>query len=429
MRDVPAATRDAPRILPVLGWMTAALFFFYAWVLRVAPSVMVEELMRDFAVGAAVLGNLSAAYFYGYAGMQIPVGVLLDRFGPRRLIAVAALLCAGGCVLFATGTTLAAVTAGRFLIGASAAFSLVGAMCIAGQWFSPSRFALSSGLAMAAGMAGGVLGQAPLRLAVEATDWRTTMLLLAVGGVALSLAAWAFIRDRWRGSGGIGNVLSGLRIVASHPQTWLIALPGLGTAAPLLGFAGLWGVPFLETAYGLPRTHAATLTSLVIAGFGVGAPVLGWLSDRIGRRKPPVLVGLALQIATLSALIYVPDLPVFAIGALCFLTGVFGSSQIVCFALAKETHPAAVSGTAIGFVNSMVTGAGALFQPLVGLLLDLAWAGQVAHGARVYDTDAYRLALSSLVVCGVGGFLCLLAVRETYCRPVEAADPGPAAAR
>ena len=258
MRDMPAATRDAPRILPVLGWMTAALFFFYAWVLRVAPSVMVEELMRDFAVGAAVLGNLSAAYFYGYAGMQIPVGVLLDRFGPRRLVAVAALLCAGGCVLFATGTTLAAVTAGRFLIGASAAFSLVGAMCIAGQWFSPSRFALSSGLAMAAGMAGGVLGQAPLRLAVEATDWRTTMLLLAVGGVALSLAAWAFIRDRWRGSGGIANVLSGLRIVASHPQTWLIALPGLGTAAPLLGFAGLWGVPFLETAYGLPRTHAAT---------------------------------------------------------------------------------------------------------------------------------------------------------------------------
>jgi predicted MFS family arabinose efflux permease len=332
-------------------------------------------------------------------------------------------------VLFATGGTLATVTAGRFLIGASAAFSLVGAMCIAGQWFSPGRFALFSGLAMAAGMAGGVLGQAPLRLAVEATDWRATMLMLAVGGVALSVAAWAFIRDRWRGSGGIGDVLSGLRIVASHPQTWLIALPGLGTAAPLLGFAGLWGVPFLETAYGLPRTHAATLTSLVIAGFGVGAPILGWLSDRIGRRKPPVLVGLGLQIATLTALIYIPGLPVSAIGILCFLTGVFGSSQIVCFALAKETHPTAVSGTAIGFVNSMVTGAGALFQPLVGLLLDMAWAGQIAQGARVYDTGAYQLALSSLLVCGVGGFLCLLLVRETYCRPAEAASADKTARR
>jgi MFS family permease len=422
MRDAPTGTHDAPRLLPFLGWLTAALFFFYAWVLRVAPSVIVEELMRDFAVGAAVLGNMSAAYFYGYAGMQIPVGILLDRFGPRRLITIAALCCAGGCALFASGTTLGVVTAGRFLIGASAAFSLVGAMCVAGQWFSSDRFAMLSGLAMAAGMAGGVLGQAPLRLAVEASDWRTTMLLLAAGGIALSLAAWATVRDRWRGSGGVGGVLAGLRVVARHPQTWLIALPGLGTAAPLLGFAGLWGVPFLETAYGLPRTLAATLTSMMIAGFGIGAPLFGWLSDRVGQRRPPVLVGLGLQTVALAALIYVPGLPVLAIGSLCFLTGFLGSSQIVLFALAKEIHPAGVSGTAIGFVNSMVTGAGALFQPLVGLLLDLAWAGHISQGARVYEPEAYRLALLSLVACCIGGLLCLLAVRETYCRPAASRE-------
>ena len=420
MRATPIGTDDAPRLLPVLGWLTAALFFGYAWVLRVAPSVMVEELMRDFAVGAAVLGNLSAAYFYGYAGMQIPIGMLLDRFGPRRLIAISTLLCAAGCVLFATGDTLSTVTAGRFLIGASAAFSLVGAMAVAGQWFSPDRFAMLSGLAMAMGMAGGVLGQAPLRIAVEASDWRTTTLLLAAGGVALSIAAWATVRDRWRGSGGVGNVLSGLGAVARHPQTWLIALAGLGTSSPLLGFAGLWGVPFLETAYGLPRTHAATLTSLLFVGWGVGAPLTGWLSDRIGRRRPPMLAGLILETAALVVLIYVPGLPVPAVGALCFLIGLFGSSQIVCFALVKENHTAALSGTAIGFVNAMVTGAGALFQPLVGLLLDLAWAGGTAHGARVYDTGAYRLALASLVACCVGGSLCLLAVRETHCRPAEA---------
>jgi MFS family permease len=420
MRDAPSATHDAPRLLPILGWLTAALFFGYAWVLRVAPSVMVEELMRDFSVGAAVLGNLSAAYFYGYAGMQIPVGVLLDRFGPRRLITIATLLCAGGCVLFATGDTLATVTAGRFLIGASSAFSLVGAMAVAGQWFSPDRFALLSGMAMAMGMAGGVLGQAPLRIAVEASDWRATTLLLAAGGVALSVSAWAFVRDRWRGSGGIADVLSGLGVVARHPQTWLVALAGLGTSSPLLGFAGLWGVPFLETAYGLPRTLAATLTSLLFVGWGVGAPLIGWLSDRIGRRRPPMLAGLVLETAALLVLVYVPSLPTFVLGSLCFLIGFFGSSQIVCFALVRENHTVGLSGTAIGFVNTMVTGAGALFQPLVGLLLDLAWAGQTAHGARIYDTGAYRLALASLVACSVGGFLCLLAVRETYCRQADA---------
>jgi MFS family permease len=378
---------------------------------------MVEELMRDFAVGGAVLGHLSAAYFYGYAGMQIPVGVLLDRFGPRRLMTLAALVCAGGCVLFAVSTSLAVATAGRFLIGASAAFSLVGSMAVAGQWFHANRFALLSGLSMAMGMAGGVFGQAPLRLAVEAADWRTVTALLASGGVALAVAAWATVRDRWRGSGGLGRALSGLGLVLGDRQTWLVALVGLGTSAPLLAFASLWGVPFLEAAYGLQRREAATLTSIVFVGWGVGAPVIGWLSDRIGRRKLPLIAGLLLQTAALALLVYVPGLPAPVLGCLCFLVGLFGSAQIVCFALARENHPAARSGTAIGFVNGMVTGAGALFQPLVGLLLDLAWTGETSLGARIYAPESYRLAFASLIACCLCGLLCLLAVRETHCRP------------
>jgi MFS family permease len=416
MRATPLETEPLPRLLPLLGWLTAATFFFYTWVLRVAPSAMIEELMRDFAVGAAVLGHLSAAYFYGYAGMQIPVGLLLDRFGPRRLITLATIVCAAGCVLFATGNSLAAVTAGRFLIGASAAFSLVGAMAVAGQWFPTNRFAVLSGGAMAMGMAGGVFGQAPLRLAVEASDWRTANLLLAAGGVALAVAAWATVRDKWRGAGGVGNALAGLGIVVRHRQSWLIALTGLGTSAPLLGFASLWGVPFLETAYGLSRTHAATLTSMLFVGWGVGAPLFGWFSDRIGRRKAPLLAGLALETLALAALVFVPGLPVVGLASLCFVVGFLGSSQIVCFALAKENHGAELSGTAIGFVNAMVTGAGALLQPLVGILLDLAWTGEIVLGARVYQAGAYRLALASLIACGLAGLLCLLPVRETFCR-------------
>jgi MFS family permease len=417
MRIGAEAAGDRPSLLPFLGWLTGALFFFYAWVLRVAPSVMVEELMRDFAVGAGVLGHLSAAYFYGYAGMQVPVGLLLDRFGPRRLMTAAAAVCAGGCVLLATSDTLAGATAGRFLIGASAAFSLVGSMAVAGQWFAANQFAILSGLSMAMGMAGGVFGQAPLRLAVEASDWRTTTLLLAAGGIALALVAFATVRDRRRGSGGLGTVLAGLGVVLRHRQTWLIAIVGLGTSAPLLAMASLWGVPFLEIAYGLTRTQAATLTSVIFVGWGLGAPLIGWLSDRIGRRRAPLLAGLTLQTLALVALVYLPGLPVAAAAGLCFLVGFFGSAQIVCFALVKENHPAHLSGTGIGFVNGMVTGAGALFQPLVGMLLDLAWTGELAQGARVYDLAAFRLALGSLVACCLAGLGCLLAVRETYCRP------------
>jgi MFS family permease len=186
----------------------------------------------------------------------------------------------------------------------------------------------------------------------------------------------------------------------------------------LLGFAGLWGVPFLQTAYGLERTAAAALTSLLFVGWGVGAPLFGWLSDRIGRRRPVMTAGLLLETISLTVLVYIADLPPLVVAGLCFLIGFFGSTQIVCFAIAKENHPPRIAATGIGFVNAMVTGAGALFQPLMGLLLDLAWSGETSAGARVYDLAAYHLAFSSLLVCGLVGLLCLRAVRETYCRPV-----------
>ncbi len=419
MRGAQISSEQPPRALLYAGWFTAAFFFLYAWVLRVAPSVMVEELMRDFAVGAAVLGNLSAAYFYGYAGMQIPVGLLLDRFGAHRLITAAGVLCGCGCLLFATGDSLATVTLGRFLIGASAAFSLVGSMAIAGQWFRPDQFASLSGLAMAMGMAGGVFGQAPLRIAIEASDWRSVMLLLAGVGFVIGLSAWVCVRDRSRGSGGVAHVLAGLATVIRHRQTWLIAIAGLGSTAPLLGFAGLWGVPFLKTAYALEPTTAAAITSLMIAGWGVGAPLFGWLSDRIGRRCAPLLAGMALETAALAMLIAVPGLPLAILAALSFLVGLFGSAQISCFALVREIHPPGLSGTGIGFVNAMVTGAGALFQPLIGLFLDLAWTGETIAGARNYDAGAYRWALFVLVGVCLAGLLAALPIRETRCRPVD----------
>lgn len=399
-----------------------SLFFFYAWILRVSPSVMVDELMRDFAVGGAIVGNLSALYFYGYAGMQIPVGLLLDRFGPRRLMTGAAGLVAVACLLFAWSDGLAGASITRFLIGAGCAFSLVGAMAVAGQWFPRERFALLAGLAMMFGMVGGVFGQGPLRIAVNATDWRTTMASVGFIGFALMIASWAFVRDRRRGSGGVGAVLSGLRQVAANRQTWLNAVAGLGSTGPLLAFAGLWGVPYLQAVHAVDRVTAGSVTSVTFIGWGVGAPLIGWLSDRMGNRRVPLIAGLTLSAVSLAAVLYVPGIPLWGVGMLCFAIGFGGSAQIVCFALVREHNPSQLSGTAIGMVNALVTGAGALFQPLVGWLLDLAWDGVLVDGARVYAIGAYHVAFSVLVAGCVIGILCAIAVRESSL-DVDAAIP------
>jgi MFS family permease len=404
--------------LALFGWATGALFFFYAWIMRVAPSVMIDELMRDFAVGATAIGHLSAFYFYGYAGMQIPVGLLMDRFGPRRLMTVAAAGCAVGCVVFALAPALWALSLGRFLIGATAAFSLVGAMTVAGQWFPARRFALLSGLAMMLGMAGGVFGQAPLRLLVERLDWQRASLVLAGGGVLLALAAVATVRDRSRAAGSLRQVMAGMVQVGRNRQTWLIAIAGLGTAGPLLGFAALWGVPFLALTQGLDRPAAAGVTSMVFIGWGVGAPVAGWLSDRIHRRKLPFVAGLMLTALAMAGLAWAPGLPLWAVSALCFLCGFGGSGQILGFAAVRELNPPAAAGAAIGVVNAVVTGAGALFQPLLGWLLDLAWTGEMADGVRVYSVAAYGTAFSVLVAGAVVGIACILLMRETGCRQI-----------
>ncbi len=408
-----ASRSESPGLLPLFGWLVGSLFFFYAWILRVSPSVMVEELMRDFAVGGAIVGNLSALYFYGYAGMQIPVGLLLDRFGPRRLMTVAAGVVAVACLLFAWSDGLVGASVARFLIGAGCAFSLVGAMAVAGQWFPRERFALLAGLAMMFGMAGGVFGQAPLRVAVDATDWRTTMATVGVVGFGLMLAAWLFVRDRRRGSGGVGAVFEGLRRVAANRETWLNAVAGLGSTGPLLAFAGLWGVPYLQAVHDIDRVTAGTVTSVTFIGWGIGAPLIGWFSDRIGKRRSPLIAGMILSALSLVAILYLPGIPLWGVAILCFGIGFGGSAQIVCFALVREHNLPQYSGTAIGMVNALVTGAGALFQPMIGWLLDLSWDGLMVDGARVYAIGAYNLAFGVLVAGCIVGILCAFFVGES----------------
>jgi len=409
--------------LPLLGWMIGSAFFFYAWLLRVSPSVMVEELMRDFAVGGAILGNLSALYFFAYAGLQIPMGVLLDRFGPRRLMTVAALVCGGGALLFALADGVAAANIGRLLIGGGAACSFVGSLSIAARWFPPQRFALFAGITQMLGLAGGMVGQAPVGLAVGEVGWRATSAGMAGFGLLLALAAWFLVPRRpaaaQRGEPAVATaLLTGLWAAMGRRQNWLAAFVGMALAAPLLGFAALWGVPFLEAAYALPRATAALLTSLLFAGWGVGAVAMGWMSDRIGRRKAPLLAGIVVALAGSAVLVHVTGLPVPLVALLCFVVGFAGSAQILCFALVRESNALTDVGAALGLLNTMVMAGGVLYQPLIGGLLDGLWDGRLVAGAPVYAPQDYAVALSVMLVALAVGFVAAIGLRETYCRPL-----------
>ncbi len=401
----------------------AALFYLYAFFNRTAPSVMAGDLMREFAVGGALLGNLSAFYFYSYAALQIAVGVLVDNFGPRRIFTFAALATGAGVLLFAAADTLHMAYAGRLLVGAGAAFSWVCAVALIARWFPPRRFALVAGLTTMVGMIGAAGGQAPLAAAVEAHGWRAPMLATAAFGAALALFCWLVIRDHAPGRGdtdaaGVAEpraFLHSLGLAARNRQTWIIAAFTGAQISPFLGLASLWSVPYLMQVHALDRAHAAATATAMIAGMALGGPVLGWLSDWIGRRKPMMFLALAGQAVGITLAFYVPGLPPGLVVVPFFLIGFFACGIIIGFATARESNNALATGAASGIVNTGVMGAGAAIQPVIGALLDRAWDGTMSDGARLYSPEAFQSAFLSLYGALALALIAAMFVRETYC--------------
>lgn len=313
-------------------WLLGALFYFYEFLLQVSPGVMVKELMQAFAVNATVLGTLSAVYFYAYASMQIPVGVMIDHLGPRKLITAAVLTCAIGCVVFAATTNLIIAGIGRGLIGLGSAFAAVGCMSIAIRWFPAKRFALLTGLMLMIGMLGASFGEAPLALLVDHLHWRQTLFLFAAIGIALAILIFSVVRDAPANSLFFsinkkpqGRLTQGLKHVLPSWQSWLVAIYGSFMYIPTSAFGALWGVSFLMTAYHFSKPIAAAFVSAVFIGWAVGSPFFGAVSDHIKRRKPPMIIGSIGALLTMTIVIYVPHLPSTILMILLFSFGFFSS--------------------------------------------------------------------------------------------------------
>ena len=402
-------------------WGLAAFFYFYEVFLQVSPGVMVPELMRAFSINAAVLGNIAALYFYIYAPMQIPVGVLIDRYGSRRLMTLAVACCAFGSLLFSVANGLGMAGIGRLFIGFGAAFAVVSCLNISAVWFPVKRFAFLTGLMVTIGSLGAISAEAPLALLVGSLGWRGSMLILATIGLVLCILVWFCIRDKQNPQiEAIHNrrapLLAGLLKIIKHKQSWIISIYGGLVFAPTSIFGGLWGVPFLMTAYHLDRPTAAGVISMLFIGWVVGGPVGGWYSDYISRRLPVLYIASIGALVTLTTVIYVPNLTLFYLNILLFAFGFFSSWFLPAFSVIKEIHSASTTGTALGFMNALNMVGGAAGQPFVGFLLDLGWQGQMLEGVRVYTLGNFRTALLAIPIMLAISMVFVPFIRETHCR-------------
>ena len=399
-----------------LVWGAGATFFAYAFLHRIAPSVMYDRLMADFAATGAILGNLSACYFYAYGAMQLPVGLLLDRFGPRLLLTASALVSVGGCLAFGWAQSLEAAYAGRLLIGVGSAASFIGALTLAMRHMPAHRFGMVTGLTQAIAMGGSVIAQAPLAALVAAIGWRETMFGFAAAGVAIALLIWLGAGSdgpapRAAAAGGARGAASA---VLRNPQTWLACLYCGLMSAPAIAFAVLWGVPWFVQAHGLPRTEAALGASMMLLGWACCAPFLGWLSERIRGRRPLMLAAPALAFVAWTAVLLWPAAPFPALCALLFLLGAAHGSMALSFVVAREANPPQAAAFAASVANFSSIALIAAFQPLLGWLLDLQWTGESEAGVRIFSADAYFNAFLLFPASALVTLLGMLALRETH---------------
>jgi sugar phosphate permease len=417
-----------PYRLALTVWGLGALLYLIGFFHRVAPAVITNELMAEFSLTAAALGNLSAVYFYSYVAMQIPTGVLADHWGPRRTLAAGAAVAAAGTLLFALAHSLALVALGRLLIGASVGVAFVAMLKLSTHWFHPSRFALFSGVALACGILGAVFAGAPLRLLVDAYGWRAVMIAAGAITALVAVLNWIVVRDDPVERGYRSyvaepsspahsrSVLGGIRAVFRTPNVWLIFIISGGVSGPTLTFAGLWGVPFLRTHYGLTTTAAAAITSMLLLAWAVAGPIMGALSDRLRERKP--LYGLGAGIATAGwfNVFLFPDMPLPLLIAILVVTGTASACIMIGFAFAKESTPVALAGTTSGVINMGNMLGGMIMQPAVGWVLDRYWDGTLEGGVRVYSFAAYRAGFSLMLGWLVLAILLVMVTRETHCR-------------
>jgi len=402
-------------------WGIPTFLFLVAFVHRVAPGVLAKDLMEAFGATGAIVGLLSATYFYAYAGLMVPAGVLIDAFGVRRVVGIGGAVMGAGAVAMATATTQGVLFAGRFVVGVGAAVTFVGALKIVATWFPPSQFATLSAVTATVGVLGALIGTAPLAALLSLTGWRGALWILGLAALAGSAACLLVVRSSPAGTGprdgqtpGLSHVLAGMLQVLRNPRTWPPFLAFFCQYAAV-GNLMLWAVPYLRDVYRLSTTQAAVYAMATSFALLVSGPLTGFLSDRVLRRRklPYTILTSCLLLVWVVLVASLGALPLPGVWALLFAMGLVSGSFVLTWPIAREVNPPHLAGVAVAVVNMGGFLGAALTQGPIGAVLDHRWTGTMAEGARVYPLEAYRAAFSGCALFVLASALISLFLTET----------------
>ena len=395
-------------------WGITSLFYLYETFLRVSPSVMTHDLMRDFEVNSASLGVLSSFYYYAYVILQVPCGMIVDKIGIRRIVTFSTLLCVAGTLLFAGSENLSLAKLGRFMVGAGSACAFISCLKVTVEWFSPMRFALVAGLSNMMGTFGGICAGRPLALFVNQLGWREASFWLAIIGLGVAVVAWCWLKDHPQNQANKEQhaekpFLEGFLSLAKNKQIWLGGMIGGLMYLPISVFAELWGVPFLMHTYNVSNADASTASVMIFIGMALGGTFSAYLLNHLKSIIRVMRFSTIMSGIIFIGIAYTAFFPFWFSFVLMFFAGFFIGGQVLCFTLARNNSAADISGTAVGFTNGIVMMGGIIFQPFLGHILDVFWDGAVTgSGVRLYSTHAYQMSILTIPICLL---LCVVVLR------------------
>ena len=414
---------------PWLAWfvcLCASLFFFYEFIQMNMFNAISSQLMQAFHMNATQLGKMSSFYFISNVIFLFPAGMLLDRYSTRKIILVSLAICIVGTALFSAASSVFWASICRFLTGIGSGFCFLSVIRLSTRWFHSKRLALVTGVVVTIAMIGGMVAQTPLTLLSQAVSWRTALLIDAGVGVVIFAMIALVVKDYpahheaqhlrekaeiqqmgyWKSMG-----LAFLKL-----QNWFGGLYTCLMNLPICLLGGIWGVLYLVDAHSVSKLDASYVTSMLFFGTIIGSPLSGWISDKLGLRRMPMMVGTTLSLVLILLLLLVVHLSFPALIALFLLMGIATSTQIIGYPTVAENSIPAITAMSVSVVNITTMGGQAIFQPFFGHLMDLH-AKSLHHSAGVYAAGDFSWAMLIIPIGFVVAFLAAFCLRETHGKP------------
>ncbi|MFI4983762.1 MAG: MFS transporter [Rickettsiales bacterium] len=400
------------RLFITLMWLLPLSFFTYQFVLRLWPSIMMTSIMQTHAIDATAFGLLASFYYWGYAGFQVPIAIWLDKYGVRFVVFLCAMICGVATLAATYADNWYVVLASRFFVGVGSAVGILGVSKALSEWFSKENYGRMIGLTFTIGLMGAIYGGKPTTLLVEQLGSEKVATTLAMVSMLIGLVTLLFYKKpkspKLKESKDPLRMRDLLKVLTS-PTLCLLAIANLFLVGSLEGFADVWGVNYLITAYGIAKADAAEISSFIFVGMLFGGPLLTLISLRLGNFAVIALSGIGMA----AILLYVFTIPAYnwyLLASLFFMVGVFCCYQVLVFAVGCDLVKPQLLGVTVAFLNSVNMLGGSFFHSIIGKLMDTYWTGEMVNGVRLYGVDAYNHALFVIPLCALLGSVIVLFV-------------------